>query len=278
MSALDELKPCRKRLVFDLAEEAGLDMSDWKASSNSPAGYKANPKYCYSWSLLTPGRVLILNLWFDTLHEAADGAITCAENYRQDAAELRAQQGKSKWIERGLAFDNQLQEAARDALPIRVIVNHGVRRTRGDAAAEPSRVQFRDLDSETWHIRAYDHDTGAFELARGIASRSLADQFDLIEALPERKEAVRLVLVRDPSVRRAALARSGGRCELCGADGFLMDSGARYLETHHILPLGEGGPDSLVNVIALCPNDHRRAHFEIGRTELRDLLRARIVH
>ena len=47
-----------------------------------------------------------------------------------------------------------------------------------------------------------------------------------------------------------------------------MTTGALYLETHHIVPLSEGGPDHLSNVVAVCPNDHRRAHFGRDRDEI----------
>ncbi|SFO95663.1 hypothetical protein [Qipengyuania nanhaisediminis] len=49
MKVLDEIKPSKKHLVYDLVESAGLDMADWIASSNDRRGPKANPKYCYDW-------------------------------------------------------------------------------------------------------------------------------------------------------------------------------------------------------------------------------------
>jgi predicted restriction endonuclease len=33
------------------------------------------------------------------------------------------------------------------------------------------------------------------------------------------------------------------------------------LESHHIIALADDGADRITNVIALCPNDHREAHF-----------------
>jgi len=33
------------------------------------------------------------------------------------------------------------------------------------------------------------------------------------------------------------------------------------LETHHVIYLANDGADKLTNVIAVCPNDHREAHF-----------------
>jgi HNH endonuclease len=74
--------------------------------------------------------------------------------------------------------------------------------------------------------------------------------------------------VRNQAVRDQALARAKGRCELCNEEGFLMTNGKRYLETHHIQALGEEGPDTRDNVIALCANDHRAAHFSVDREAL----------
>jgi 5-methylcytosine-specific restriction endonuclease McrA len=66
---------------------------------------------------------------------------------------------------------------------------------------------------------------------------------------------------RDKKVRDAVLRRAKGKCEFCGKLGFRTRSGKRYLETHHVIFLANDGADKLTNVIALCPNDHREAHF-----------------
>jgi 5-methylcytosine-specific restriction endonuclease McrA len=102
------------------------------------------------------------------------------------------------------------------------------------------------------------------------------DQFDVAEAEPERVEISGSAFKRDPSVRAAALRRANGRCEYCGEDGFKMPNGGVYLETHHVVPLCEGGADNVRNVAALCPNDHKRAHFSIDRGTMRKELIERI--
>jgi 5-methylcytosine-specific restriction endonuclease McrA len=66
---------------------------------------------------------------------------------------------------------------------------------------------------------------------------------------------------RDPKVRATVLKRANGRCEHCGQLGFICANGERYLETHHIIALAKDGADKLTNVIALCAQDHRMAHF-----------------
>lgn len=53
-------------------------------------------------------------------------------------------------------------------------------------------------------------------------------------------------------LRPIVLARASYRCERCGRrDG----QDGRHLEAHHRLPIGNGGPDTLENLVALCdPN------------------------
>ncbi|BBF70271.1 HNH endonuclease [Sphingomonas bisphenolicum] len=87
---------------------------------------------------------------------------------------------------------------------------------------------------------------------------------------PEYRERMAGQYVRDPKVRAAVLRRADGVCEACGQPGFLKPDGSRYLEGHHVIKLSEQGPDQPHNVIALCANDHRRAHFGADWKEAND--------
>jgi hypothetical protein len=73
---------------------------------------------------------------------------------------------------------------------------------------------------------------------------------------------------RDPKVREEVLKRAKGKCEFCGTPGFECEDGGRYLESHHIIRLADDGEDRRMNVIALCPNDHREAHYGVNRDDL----------
>lgn len=84
---------------------------------------------------------------------------------------------------------------------------------------------------------------------------------DLGTDTPDRARSMKWTYARDPKVRQAVLRRANGKCENCTKPGFLTFKGKPYLETHHIIALAEDGEDRLTNVIALCPNDHREAHF-----------------
>lgn len=61
-------------------------------------------------------------------------------------------------------------------------------------------------------------------------------------------------------VKEYAIKRSGGECEGCGEVPFMKDGGEPYLEVHHLHRRSDGGPDHPENVVALCPNCHRRVH------------------
>ena len=54
---------------------------------------------------------------------------------------------------------------------------------------------------------------------------------------------------------------SNGICDLCNKKApFNSLDGYPYLESHHVNWLSHGGKDSINNVVALCPNCHRKMH------------------
>ncbi len=73
---------------------------------------------------------------------------------------------------------------------------------------------------------------------------------------------------RDPAVRDYVIRRAHGHCEYCRARGFEMTDGSYYVEAHHVIALSAQGPDRVDNVIALCPEHHREAHYGKGAEAL----------
>jgi putative restriction endonuclease len=63
-------------------------------------------------------------------------------------------------------------------------------------------------------------------------------------------------VVRDTQVSRHVKDRHGNRCQVCGV--VLSVPGGSYSEAAHVRPLGAPhyGPDTVDNVLCLCPNDH----------------------
>src|SRR5262245_37960689 len=128
------------------------------------------------------------------------------------------------------------------------------------------------LDPIVWHVGAYDYVTGNTVLVRGPRGGTYLDQFSVANAAAgtvSTRDVTGRIIVRDESVRRAVLERAGGYCELCKEPGFTMPNGAVYIGTHHIIPLSEDGPDIDTNVIALCPNHHRRTHYGVDNSKLK---------
>lgn len=66
----------------------------------------------------------------------------------------------------------------------------------------------------------------------------------------------------DKALRKEVYKRDGYRCALCDDH--------RRLQLHHVVPRGEGGPDTQMNLITLCPRCHALAHgTDIDRLGLR---------
>ena len=77
-----------------------------------------------------------------------------------------------------------------------------------------------------------------------------------------RYEATVSRLVRDTRITRQVKALHGYRCQVCGER--LATPAGFYAEAAHIRPLGapHHGPDTLSNVLCLCPNHH--VLFDLG--------------
>jgi len=68
--------------------------------------------------------------------------------------------------------------------------------------------------------------------------------------------------LRDPYVSELAKKLANGCCRLCNnfAPFSDMDNNP-YLESHHVKWLSKGGEDEVKNIVALCPNCHKRMHI-----------------
>lgn len=277
MPDLNKLRPTKLCRVMDVVSAAGIDVAHWAIWSGGAAKAAANPKYCYEWSFVEPNKVVVLNVWFDDLREQG-GTITLQDNLRESAALHRENRkgGGPIWHKRALKFDEAVRTASTDQLPIRTVICDGVMRKREELSARASKVSARQLDTVPWAVATYEAGTGRFTLTRGALPNLLVDQFSagVQESPTETRSETGTVFVRNPAVRKSALARANGECEWCGQPGFTMDDGSVFLETHHVVPLSVGGPDAMTNVVGLCANHHREAHLGSARTVMRERLQA----
>lgn len=99
---LSDILPKKRLLVRDLVKEAGVDVTEWEATKAS------NPKYCYKWSFIEPGKVVVLSLWFDTMKEL-DDTIIKEGNYRLDVQKFKANEQKQK-VTRSIEMDKCIRK------------------------------------------------------------------------------------------------------------------------------------------------------------------------
>ena len=69
--------------------------------------------------------------------------------------------------------------------------------------------------------------------------------------------------IRNPDVVAEVKIRAKGFCESCKNEAPFKTAakGEPYLEVHHVITLANGGPDTVENCLALCPNCHRKMHY-----------------
>lgn len=87
-------------------------------------------------------------------------------------------------------------------------------------------------------------------------------RIDLSRERPNKREYLLETYVRNVRWAHQAKEILGDRC-LCKNcnNSFITESGYRYIEVHHIVPLHEQGEDRIWNLAVLCAHHHRMAHF-----------------
>ncbi len=298
---LEALRPRHSHAVIDLVRRVGVSVDRWfvRADGTPAVSPRSNPAYCYNWSFGGGRETSVACLWYASMR-ALDGSVQFRSNIRALAVKLEQiavdparpvehRERARPQAARARRLDELIRDCASSGHEVRVIVNEGEMRDESSLGEDSSFVNVRLLDPVPWVVASYDTSTGECRLQRRAstvvqAGRTtgavtepppprFADQHDLPGAdSPQRVAALAYSIRRDPAVRLAVLQRADGRCELCDADGFLMDDGRLYVETHHVQPLAEQGADRVSNVVALCPTHHREAHYGSRRAEMKTQL------
>ncbi len=166
----------------------------------------------------------------------------------------QGQKGVVRYIGQMEYIDHRMVDGARDGVgnPRRAI-QFVLRRV--DAVAPPDNlIPFDD------YFRQFPPPTAIeMELTRMAASRMVADGRAEYDASPgTNAPTIRSSVL---SIRTLVLRRAGNHCEGCGAPApFLRADGSPYLEAHDTQRLSDHEFSSPAEVIALCPNCHRRVH------------------
>jgi hypothetical protein len=273
MSILSEIQPTDRQLVIDLVRQAGVDVSTWANGKGGTAKAAVNPKYCYDWSFVEPGKVVVLNLWHREIDETG-GTLTRTANLREIAHRETIPPRKR----RAESMDQAILTAYTAGLPVRVIVLEGSIRKVGDPNAKTSRASKRLLDPVAWAVTDYDIATGRCTLTRGVQPISPDHQFG-DEVIDGFEGAARTRFVRHRQRERdlrnkkiaQALRNNHGRliCEVpnCGFDyaDRYGDIGKHYAQVHHKEPLSEAPEEgrrvTLDDLAVVCANCHVMIHI-----------------
>ncbi len=107
-----------------------------------------------------------------------------------------------------------------------------------------------------------------------IDIKTLKNKAIQVNPKPQQIQQSILTYPRNNTLKNYVKRRSNYSCEMpnCNYQGFKKESGEPYIEVHHVIPLSEGGEDSINNTVALCPNCHRALHYANNREELRGIL------
>ncbi|WP_426571273.1 YDG/SRA domain-containing protein [Aquihabitans sp. McL0605] len=159
-----------------------------------------------------------------------------------------------------------LRNAHRVGSPVRVLRGPELRSPH--APSSGYRYDGLYAVTEVWR----DTGKGGFQVCRfklegigGEASMLSAPEFH-----PEIRHRSGVVTrrIRDTAVAREVKELHGFACQVCG-EAVLVPGGG-YAEGAHVVPLGRphDGPDSLPNLLCLCPNDHVR--LDAGAIQIED--------
>ncbi|UCI25195.1 HNH endonuclease [Mesorhizobium sp. B2-8-5] len=288
MTDLLELEPKEHHRTIDLVARAGVNVDDWANFKGGVEKAAANPKYCYEWSFVEVGKVVVLNLWFD--HMLVRNGLTLQEHNQRARSQGPSSSNKERiWKARAARMDEAIRTAYDDGLPIRVIICSGSMRTRETPDADASKVKKRLLDPVAWAVTAYDPSTGQCTIARGATPRLHVTSLPDAE-LEGFEGAIKRAFVRHRHRERelrankidAAMKANKGRliCEVpnCGFDFFEVYGaiGQGYAQVHHKIPISSAPPGGmsvrLDDLAIVCANCHAMIHHRGGCRPLHGLI------
>lgn len=94
-----------------------------------------------------------------------------------------------------------------------------------------------------------------------LSNEELIKRSKMSQADREPQKTETIVYYRDPYLKEMVKRIAKGKCQYCGVEAPFKDKNNEpYLEEHHVKRLADGGSDTIDNVVAICPNCHRKIH------------------
>lgn len=99
--------------------------------------------------------------------------------------------------------------------------------------------------------------------AKKLEDDELKKEISKASVIAKKTNVVTTQYNRNPMVSEFIKRKAKGICQDCMQPAPFVNKQTNepYLECHHIVPLSDGGKDNIENVIALCPNCHRKRHY-----------------
>jgi len=79
-----------------------------------------------------------------------------------------------------------------------------------------------------------------------------------LQKIKRKRESKSVVYTRDPELAARIKLLYNNKCQVCGETFIIPGSQDYYSESHHIIPLREGGGDTFNNIIIVCPTCHKK--------------------
>lgn len=264
MSTIDNIRPTRRRTVLEILNSLNFETTKWYNCAD-PDRAAANPAFCYNWSFYdVKSNQIVLNVWIEDLLERNNLIYLKRNSYNDVNKDIH----DPRRHRRAIFYRELLRKAYDEQIYINVILLSG----------NDGHSKYRDIDNEKWIVASYDADEN-YMLVRSNKYDNNNNQFAFNAeeqiCIKQCNRAVN-IYIRSIEIKRLALARANGKCEYCNKTPFIKNDGLPYLEVHHIKSLCDGGLDDITNVIVLCANDHRRAHYEMDTLLTPENLRQQI--
>ncbi|MFZ7138018.1 MAG: HNH endonuclease [archaeon] len=109
--------------------------------------------------------------------------------------------------------------------------------------------------------------------AKRLTTDELKQRVSSLKPKRSTRKIISEQFVRNEFVTEFIKRKANGRCQLCQNPAPFTDKNDQpYLEAHHVVWLSRKGTDTIDNVVALCPNCHRKMHILDSKDDKERLL------